>query len=134
VLVAGCGVDRAPDNSRVFVSCLQHAGGRVITQGSQLQGLPSTDVQLAAAVAFDSVSYASIDVESRTHARRQALVFVEDPRAPSGVSDASPSELLRRARADRADVRTVVLLPPAADTEAQVGACEQAAAPNQTYP
>ena len=135
LLVAGCGAGRqAPDNSRLFVGCLRHLGGQVITAGAQLNGYPSTDVQWAAAARFDTVSYASIDVALRAHYRRQALVFVSNPRAASEASYALPSELLRRARSGRARVRALVLLPPAKDTEAQIGPCEQAAAPDHEWP
>ena len=132
--LAACGESRrAPDNTKLFVSCLQQRGGEVITEPGQLRGYPSTDVERVASVEFPSVSYDSIDVVAPgDDSRRQALVFVEDVAARPAAMP-GPAELLRQARRGGARGRALILMPPAKDPEDQIGRCESRAAPGQDY-
>src|SRR5690349_19851965 len=97
VLAAGCG--SPPDHTASFVACLQRGGGRVVQSPAQLRSFPSADLQLGIGAGMDSISYFTIDAATGGGDDRQALVFVDDPRAPLGTAPMpEPEELLRRAR------------------------------------
>jgi hypothetical protein len=135
VAIGGCGPTRPPDNTKLFIRCLQRADGLRITSGKQLDRYPSADLQLGISAALDSVSYFTIESSAGRGDRRQALVFVDDPRAePGSAPMAEATELLRRARHGRAHVRAVVLMPAAEDIEAPIDRCEDVAAPGQAVP
>ena len=135
VVAAGCGVPDPPDNTALFIRCLQQAGGQRISAPEQLDALPSTDVQLAAAASLDSISYFALDVAAGPGEDRRALVFVEglhDHQTP--VPMAEPPALLDAARNGTSGVLALVLMPASSDAEEQVGRCDQRAAPGQTVP
>src|SRR4051794_16295858 len=83
-----------------------NAAGRVVRSPAQLQGFPSADLQLGVGAGLDSISYFTIDASTGGGDRRQALVFVDDPRAPlGGAPMPEPEELLRKARDGQARMR-----------------------------
>jgi hypothetical protein len=132
-LLAGCGGKHEPDNTALFVSCLQR-GGQRITEPTQLDRYPSGHVTLGVGASLPSVSYFSIEAATGEGHRRQALIFVESLRnePPSGPSP-EPTELLRRARDGETGVRALVLMPPSVDFETPLGQCEELAAPGQAF-
>jgi hypothetical protein len=135
VLLAGC-AKHEPDNTALFVRCLQQSGGQRITAPTQLHRYPSGRVELGVGASLPSVSYLSVEAAApgRGH-RRQALVFVDTPRdePPSGPMPA-PRELIRRARNGETGMRALVLMPPRTDLETPLGQCEELAAPGQSFP
>ena len=135
VLLAGCGAKHEPDNTALFVRCLQQSGGQRITAPTQLDRYPSGRVELGVGASLPSVSYFSVEGATGRGHRRQALVFVDSPRdePPSGPTPA-PTELIRRARNGETGMRALVLMPPRADFETPLGQCEALAAPGQSFP
>jgi hypothetical protein len=135
MVLGGCAGKDAPDNTVLFIRCLEEEGGQQVTSPSHLAGYSSKGVEQGSGAALDSVSYSTIDVTVGNGDRRRALVFVDYVRdEPASVPLPEPAELLRRARHGATGMRALVLMPPATDFDAPITRCREMAAPGQATP
>ena len=133
--LSGCSEEPPPppDGTDAFVRCLQDRGGELVRDRSQLDRFPDEDVEQLAAAFLPSLAYYSVDAQRGS--RRQTLVFVEGLHdTHENIGPVPGPELLRRARAGRANVRALILLPPTRDPERPIMTCEERAAPGQSRP